>query len=125
MLIGRPFNEKCSGNILFFGLNIYFILIFVLSFSKKFEEHLRISFLTFDKLVTFYIFPLLPLTLFFVYSHKYSFSSSKKLLFSERFFLFSERCVNSKNKHLLLSDFSINRLFIRPVLILLKTTRNK
>ena len=96
-----------------------------LVFQKIFEEYLPISFWTFDKLVTFYIFPLLPWTLFFVYSHKYSFSSSKKLLFSERFFLFSERCVNSKNKHLLLSDFSINRLFIRPVLILLKTTRNK
>ena len=54
---------------------------------------------------------MLPLSLFFIYRHEYSFSSSKKWLFSEIFFLFLERHVHSKNKQLLLQDFSLNNCF--------------
>ena len=43
---------------------------------------------------------MLPLTLFFIYRHDYSFRSGKKWLFSERFFLFLERRVHIKNKQL-------------------------
>ena len=54
---------------------------------------------------------MLPLTLFFIYSDKYSFSSGEKLLFSERIFLFLEMCVHNKNKQLLLPDLSLNKFF--------------
>ena len=54
---------------------------------------------------------MLPLTLFFIYEHEYSFSSVKKWLFSERFLLFLERLVHSKNKQLLVPDFSLNNFF--------------
>ena len=43
---------------------------------------------------------MLPLTLFFIYRHDYSFGSDKKWLFNEIFFLFLERRVQSKNKQL-------------------------
>ena len=48
---------------------------------------------------------MLPLTLFFIYRHGYSFGSSRKWLFSERFFLFLERRVHSKNKQLFCQIF--------------------
>ena len=58
---------------------------------------------------------MLHLTLFFTYSHKYSFISGKKKkkkwFSNEGFFLFLEGCVYIKNKHLLLPDFSVNRVF--------------
>ena len=37
---------------------------------------------------------MLPLTLFFIYRHDYSFGSGKKWLFSERFFLFLRKHVH-------------------------------
>ena len=43
---------------------------------------------------------MLPLTLFFIYKHDYSFGSGKKWLFSERFFLFLGRRAQNKNKQL-------------------------
>ena len=54
---------------------------------------------------------MLPLTLFFIYRHDYSFSSGKKWLFSERFFLFLEKLVHNKNEQLLLPDFFLNKFF--------------
>ena len=53
---------------------------------------------------------MLPLTLFFIYRHEYSFNSGKKWLFSETFFMFLERRVQNKNK-LLLPDLSLNKFF--------------
>ena len=77
VLVGRPFNAECSGNIF-----LFFFIYFLLNVSWAFN---------------FFYIPMLPLTLFFIYSHKYSFSSCKKWLLSEKFFLFLERCVHSKN----------------------------
>ena len=54
---------------------------------------------------------MLLLTLFLNYRHEYNFSSGKKCLFSERFFLFLKRHAHSKNKHLLLPDFFLNKFF--------------
>ena len=59
---------------------------------------------------------MLPLTLFFVYRHDYSFRSSKKWLFNERFFVFFERHAQSQNKQLL-PDLSLNKFFDKPFLI--------
>ena len=50
----------------------------------------------------FYII-MLPLTLFFIYNLKYSFSSGKTWL--RKILSFLERCVHSKNKQLLLPIF--------------------
>ena len=43
---------------------------------------------------------MLPLTLFCIYRHDYRFGSGKKLLFSERLFLFLGRHVESENRKL-------------------------
>ena len=48
---------------------------------------------------------MLPLTLFSIYRHDYSFGSDKKWLFSERFFMFLERRVQSKYKQLFCHTF--------------------
>ena len=60
---------------------------------------------------------MLPLTLFFVCRHDYSFGSGKKWLFSERFFLFLGRCVQSKNKQLFRQIFFLDNYLIKPFLI--------
>ena len=51
-----------------------------------------------------------PLTLFFINSHKYSFSSDKKWLFSERFFLFLSivKIINCYLRLFLRTDFCFN-----------------
>ena len=54
---------------------------------------------------------MLPLTLVFIYRHQCSFSSNKKLLFGEKLFLFLEKRIHSKDKQLLLADFSLIRFF--------------
>ena len=48
---------------------------------------------------------MLPLTLFFIYRRDNSFSTGEEWLFSERFFLFLERHMQSKNKQLLCQIF--------------------
>ena len=49
---------------------------------------------------------MLPLTLFFIHRHDYSFGSGKKWLFSEGFFLFLGSRIQSENKQLLRQIFS-------------------
>ena len=83
----------------------FYILLYVYSLKYCFDLKAfpcRGSFLdlNFDNLFNFFYIPMLPLTLFFVYRHDYSFSSGKKWLFSEMFFLFLGRHVQSKNKQL-------------------------
>ena len=60
---------------------------------------------------------MLPLTLFFIYRHDYSFGSGKKWLFSERFFLFLGRRVQSKNKQLFHQVFPQINFLNKPFLI--------
>ena len=58
ILVGRPFNAKCSENI-FLNLDFYFafIICFIISFFKKnFEKNYLLP-TTFHKLVTFSISP--------------------------------------------------------------------
>ena len=53
---------------------------------------------------------MLPLFLFFIYRDEYSFSSGRKWLFYEIFFLLLEK-LHSKNKQLLLPDLSLSKFF--------------
>ena len=62
---------------------------------------------------------MLPLTLFFIYRYDYSFGSSKKLLFNERFLLFLGRRVQSKNKQLFSQIFPEINFFMKPFLYFL------
>ena len=79
-------------------------ICFVISFWDK----LSISFWTFDKLLDYFLYS--HITLFFISSLKYSFSSGRKcFIFSKRSLLFLGRCVH---------------FFIKPVLTFLKSTRS-
>ena len=75
VLVGRPLNAECSGDI-FFDLNYFFelcLFVFVCFFYLRFN---------------FFYIHMLPLK----YScQKCSFSSGKKWLFSEKLFLFLDR----------------------------------
>ena len=70
-----------------------------------------IFFWTFDKPVyNFFFIPMLPLTLSFIYGHKYSFSSDKNG-YSMKYSFFLKRCVDSKNEQWLLPGFPLDRFF--------------
>ena len=59
---------------------------------------------------------MLPLILFFIYMHDYSFGSGIKWLVSERFFLFLGGPVQSKNKQLFCQIFSQINFLTKPFL---------
>ena len=56
---------------------------------------------------------MLPLTLCFICRHDIVLVVAKKWLVSERFFLFLERGVHSKNKQQLMPHFFLNKFFDR------------
>ena len=68
---------------------------------------------------------MLPLTLFFIYKHEYSFSGGKIGYSGKDSFSFSETYVHNKNKQLLLADFSQNKYLIKPFLISTSETHKK
>ena len=123
VFLWRSFHVECLRDS-FLDLNLYFALVYLLHyyFSKNvFEKNFlreRFFFWTFDNLVTFSIFlSKLSLTLFFIYRHDYSFGSGEKWLSSERFFLFSTKRAQSKNKQLLCKIFPKINVLVKLFLI--------
>ena len=77
------FTAECSGNI-FFGFKLVFrpflfvsSLVFLKKKKKKLGEIIYFL-LNISQACKFFNIPMLLLTLFFTYSHKYSFSASSK-----------------------------------------------
>ena len=100
--------EGLSMQIFSFGFKFIFcscLFASLLFFKKCFWEKLLIFFWTFGNLVTF-LYSYATFNFICIYRHDYSFSSGKKWLFIERFFLFLMRCVQSKNEQLLRLIFS-------------------
>ena len=105
----------------FFEFKLIFcscLFVSLLFFKWNFWEKLSIFFWTFDNII-------LALTLFSIYRHEYSFSSNKKWLFSEGFFLFSERRVHSKNKQLFCQIFPFKPFLISTLNPQAKNTKKK
>ena len=94
-------------------LFICFIIIFQMEFLREIIYFL---------LDIWYI--ILPLTLFSIYRHEYSFGSRKKWLFSEGFFLFLERRVHSKNKQLFSPIFPFKPFLLSTLNPQVKNTKN-
>ena len=92
---------------------LIYLLFFIISLLKKLLKEIFNFLLNVWKACNFFYIPVLHLTLFFICNHKYSFSSWKKLSFSQKLFLFRKGC-HSKNKQLLLSGFP---KLIKPTLI--------
>ena len=108
----------CRGSSL--DLKLYFALVYLFHYyfaKNDFESNylFPISF----HLIIFQIFLYSYVTFDFIFylQHDYSFRSGKKWLFSEGFFLFLGRRVQSKNKQLLRQIFHGINFLIKPFLI--------